>query len=96
MFPEGRKPKYLVVAHVDHECCAFVVNSRVHPFIEARPSLSVCQVRIDAARHSFLSVEKTDETGRLCRMHLVVHGLEGDVRGEVNSYYDDPHKAVGE
>src|SRR5712691_9665465 len=53
-FPEGRKPKYLVVAHVDQECCTFVVNSRVHPFIEANPSLAVCQVRIDAARHAFL------------------------------------------
>lgn len=42
-------------------------------------------------------VEKTDETGRLCRMNLAVHGLEGDIRhgGQVNSYYDDPHEAVG-
>ena len=24
-------------------------------------------------------VEKTDETGRLCRMNLAVHGLEGDI-----------------
>ena len=46
---------------------------------------------------SIFGVEKTDETGRLCRMNLAVHGLEGDIRhgGEVNSYYDDPHKAVG-
>ncbi len=31
------------------------------------------------------------------RMNLAVHGLEGDIRhgGEINSYYDDPHKAVG-
>jgi len=30
-------------------------------------------------------------------MNLAVHGLEGEIRhgGEVNSYYDDPHKAVG-
>ena len=42
--------KYLVVAKVDRECCTFIVNSRIHPFIEAHPSLSVCQVRIDAAR----------------------------------------------
>ena len=30
-------------------------------------------------------------------MNLAVHGLEGNIRhgGEVNSYYDDPHKAVG-
>jgi len=42
-------------------------------------------------------VEKTDETGRLCRMNLAVHGLEGDIRhgGQTNSYYDDPHAAVG-
>jgi len=42
-------------------------------------------------------VEKTDETGRLCRMNMAVHGLEGDIRhgGNVNSYYDDPHDATG-
>ena len=49
---------------------------------------------------SFLShgVEKTDETGRLCRLNLAVHGLEGDIRhgGNVNSYYDDPHAATGQ
>ncbi len=42
-------------------------------------------------------VEKTDETGRLCRMNLAVHGLEGDIKhgGNVNTYYDDPHGAPG-
>lgn len=42
-------------------------------------------------------VEKTDETGRLCRMNLAVHGLQGDIKhgGNINSYYDDPHTAVG-
>jgi len=42
-------------------------------------------------------VEKTDETGRLCRMNLAIHGLEGDIRhgGQINSYYDDPHEATG-
>jgi type I restriction enzyme M protein len=46
---------------------------------------------------SIHGVEKTDETGRLCRMNLAVHGLEGDIRhgGQVNSYYDDPHAATG-
>jgi type I restriction enzyme M protein len=46
---------------------------------------------------SIFGVEKTDETGRLCRMNLAVHGLEGDIRhgGQINSYYDDPHTAVG-
>ena len=52
----------------------------------------------DPARElSICGVEKTDETGRLCRMNLAVHGLEGDIRhgGQVNSYYDDPFDAAG-
>jgi len=46
---------------------------------------------------SIHGIEKTDETGRLCRMNLAVHGLEGEIRhgGNVNSYYDDPHEATG-
>jgi type I restriction enzyme M protein len=46
---------------------------------------------------SIFGVEKVDETGRLARMNLAVHGLEGDIRhgGNINSYYDDPHAAVG-
>jgi len=51
-----------------------------------------------AAELSIHGVEKTDETGRLCRLNLAVHGLEGDIRhgGNVNSYYDDPHSATGQ
>ena len=51
-----------------------------------------------AAELSIYGVEKTDETGRLCRLNLAVHGLEGDIRhgGNVNSYYDDPHSAIGQ
>ena len=50
-----------------------------------------------SAELAICGVEKTDETGRLCRLNLAVHGLEGDIRhgGDINSYYDDPHTAVG-
>ncbi|HMN21485.1 MAG TPA: N-6 DNA methylase [Ottowia sp.] len=53
--------------------------------------------RNPAAELALYGIEKTDETGRLCRLNLAVHGLEGDIRhgGNVNSYYDDPHDAVG-
>ena len=49
---------------------------------------------------SIYGVEKTGATGQLCRMNLAVHGLEGNIahggeQSEVNSYYDDPHQAVG-
>lgn len=51
-----------------------------------------------AAELAICGVEKTDETGRLCRLNLAIHGLEGDIRhgGNVNSYYDDPHSATGQ
>jgi type I restriction enzyme M protein len=50
-----------------------------------------------AAELSICGVEKTDETGRLARLNLAVHGLEGEIRhgGNINSYYDDPHTATG-
>ncbi len=50
-----------------------------------------------SAELSICGVEKTDETGRLCRLNLAVHGLEGDIKhgGQTNSYYDDPHNATG-
>jgi len=51
-----------------------------------------------AAELAICGVEKTDETGRLCRLNLAVHGLEGDIKhgGNTNSYYDDPHSATGQ
>jgi len=51
-----------------------------------------------AAELAICGVEKTDETGRLCRLNLAVHGLEGDIKhgGHINSYYDDPHNATGQ
>ena len=50
-----------------------------------------------ATELSIHGVEKTDETGRLCRLNLAVHGLEGEIKhgGNINSYYDDPHDAAG-
>lgn len=35
-----------------------------------------------------------EDTQKLCRLNLAVHGLSGDVR-VANSYYDDPHQMVG-
>ena len=53
-FPERPKTKFLVVVHVDDQCCTLIVNTEVHRFITSRPELNVCQVRMDAARHTFL------------------------------------------
>ncbi|WP_081976993.1 type I restriction-modification system subunit M [Bordetella trematum] len=38
--------------------------------------------------------EKSNDTVKLAKMNLAVHGLSGDIR-ESNTYYEDPHKALG-
>lgn len=43
---------------------------------------------------SIYGAEKMEDTQKLCRLNLAVHGLSGDVR-VANSYYEDPHKMVG-
>lgn len=65
----------------------FVQSARFVSEHKKNPSAELC----------IHGIEKTDETGRLCRMNLAMHGLEGDIRhgGQVNSYYDDPHDATG-
>ncbi len=38
--------------------------------------------------------EKTDQTVRIAKMNLAIHGLSGDIR-EGNTYYEDRHKSIG-
>ena len=37
--------------------------------------------------------EKANDTVKLAKMNLAVHGISGDIR-EANTYYEDPHQAV--
>jgi type I restriction enzyme M protein len=46
-------------------------------------------------RLSIYGQERIDETLRLCKMNLAVHGLEGQI-SQSNLYYEDPFKAIGE
>ena len=48
-----------------------------------------------AGRLSIYGQERVDETVRLCKMNLAVHGLEGQV-SQANTYYEDPFKSVGQ
>ncbi|MFH1956112.1 MAG: N-6 DNA methylase [Patescibacteria group bacterium] len=38
--------------------------------------------------------EKTDQTVRIAKMNLAIHGLSGEIR-EGNTYYEDQHKSLG-
>src|SRR5439155_7419101 len=46
-------------------------------------------------RLSIYGQERVDETVRLCKMNLAVHGLEGQV-SQSNTYYEDPFRSVGQ
>jgi len=39
-------------------------------------------------------IEKMEDTQKLCRLNLAVHGLSGEVV-VANAYYEDPHRMVG-
>ena len=46
-------------------------------------------------RLSIHGQERVDETVRLCKMNLAVHGLEGQIK-QSNTYYEDPFDTVGQ
>lgn len=43
---------------------------------------------------SIYGQEKTEETVRLCKMNVTIHGLEADIK-QGNSFYEDLHDSVG-
>ena len=43
---------------------------------------------------SIYGQEKTDQTVRIAKMNLAIHGLSGDIR-QGNSYYEDLHNSFG-
>jgi type I restriction enzyme M protein len=49
----------------------------------------------DTDRLSIYGQERVDETVKLCKMNLAVHGLEGQV-SQSNTYYENPWNAVGQ
>jgi len=53
-FTNPPKDKYLVIACWGSRPLLFVINSRIHPYIAARPHLSRCQIKLRAADYRFL------------------------------------------
>lgn len=62
-------------------------------FVQSAQFVSRHQKRA-AEELTVFGTEKANDTVKLAKMNLAVHGLSGDVR-ESNTYYEDPHKAVG-
>lgn len=44
---------------------------------------------------SLYGIEKMEDTQKLCRLNLAIHGVSGDIK-VANAYYEDPHSMVGQ
>ncbi len=62
-------------------------------FVQSAQFVSRHQKRA-AEELTVFGTEKANDTVKLAKMNLAVHGLSGDIR-EANTYYEDPHKALG-
>ena len=54
-FTSPPKDKFIIVGDPDDPPLLVVINSAIHPYVQARPHLLQCQVLISAKAHTFLS-----------------------------------------
>ena len=92
VFPEGPRSTYLVVVHVNEQCCTLVVNSEVNPFVENHPELAVCQVRIDADRHTFLEHDSHIACHQVRRLPTLA--VVRDLMADMDRIKGDLHEEV--
>ena len=74
------------------------------PKLSPPPALEARAIEQISSEHSgapakaltIQGLEKTNETGRLCRLVAVRKDLEGEINhgGKINSFYDAPHDAI--
>ena len=57
--------KRFVVLHVDDHTVTCVINSEISAFIQARPALLRCQVRMQAGQHEFMSYDSHVDCSRV-------------------------------
>ena len=53
-FTNPPKPKYVVLACIKPKLLCFLINSKIHPYIEKNPHLKQSQILIPRDSHSFL------------------------------------------
>lgn len=87
-FPNITKPKFLVLVSLEEpDCFLFVINSNINPFILNRNHLHVCQVKIEANDHDFL----THDSNIACHETLKINREE-----VISSLMVDPGGFQGE
>ena len=91
IFPEITKPKFLVLVAADNpDFLTFIINSEINPFIENRPHLFQCQVKLDVNNHDFLQHDSYAACHQVwpIRKEDVVQALLADMsrfKGEISN-----------
>lgn len=79
-FFDPPKDKYLVMVCAGPDPLLIPINSRIRPYIEDRPDLKQCQVRISASDYSFLSYDSYIDCTR-----VIADFSEADIRDQLLS-----------
>ncbi len=93
-FTTPPKVKYLVLVAATEEDgpLLFFVNSRINPYIERRPALLGCQVRLSNARYGFLEHDCYIDCSRVVdefsyeEIRAQIAADASRVKGELDSY----------
>jgi hypothetical protein len=75
------KDKFIAIVCKDIDCMGFFVNSNISQFIQKRPNMLACQVKIMASDYYFLSSDSFLDCSRLYHFDDI---LLLDGRGPVN------------
>jgi len=90
-FTHPPKNKFVVVAAPDDPPLLLVLNSKIHPYIIARPDLRDCQATLTAKEHDFLSRDSFLDCSRTYESmsrETILWQLVGDVsrvKGELSA-----------
>lgn len=85
--------KFVIVVHIDYDedlLLVFLVNSRIHPFIENNPTLKACQVSLKQITYPFLDHDSHADCSKVFDdigiEEVVTHILNnrGDIKGDLS------------
>jgi hypothetical protein len=89
-FTKPPKDKFVVVAVADDPPLLLVINSKISPFVNARPYLLNVQVTLGAAEHEFLKHDSYLDCGQVIEsmgLEEIIRQLVGDlsrIKGELS------------
>lgn len=87
-FTTPSKDKYLVLTCPGSKPLLFIINSEIHPFIEKRPELKKCQIKLNASDYDFL-----DHDSYINCSKVIDDFTEEDI---VNQIFHDIRRIQGE